>query len=159
MSGDSAIIGRNPYGKVPKGESASAKKARQAKYYSYQRKHVLEAAQEGDSRARTEVSRIYGKLHKKVPSYIDPEKANKAALASVPFLAFPEGRAVKAAEGLGSRALAKVESSVGRNVGRHVPEGRRIVSASVRDTAPARKALNPARKMLTGAKTTAKKVS
>jgi hypothetical protein len=89
------------------------KKARQKAYYTKQRLDAEERADEGDSRARDTVSKIYGKLGRKPRSYTDTDVVDKIGLANV---AGPDALVADAGIGLGKFALGKIAGKLGSKV-------------------------------------------
>ncbi len=63
--------------------NAAQRADRQKKFYTKQRQDAEERADEGDSRARDTVSKIYSKLGKKPREYTDTEAVDKTALGAV----------------------------------------------------------------------------
>lgn len=147
----------NPYGKAAKNETAAQKKARQKKFYTFQREHAEET---GDQKT---VDKIYGKLGKKSRN-VDADSVNKKALAYGPALAaggaLGIGRALAgraAAGAMAKNALSSGQKALGpglRTATRVAPKAsmRKIQGAVPRLTGGAQKALPAARGAAPGVK-------
>jgi hypothetical protein len=155
MAADDA---KNPYGKAPKGESASDKSARQAKYYTAQRKT---AEAKGDSATK---SKIYSKLsddqvrnvgYKEFMGKKNPELASEAhkradkakgagLTEAASVVAGGSGLARLLGRGAAGSALATGASQLAKRAGSEVEKDVKGGAAS------ASRALSGARKAITG---------
>jgi hypothetical protein len=151
---------KNPYGKAPKGESASDKSARQAKYYTAQRKT---AEAKGDSATK---SKIYSKLsddqvrnvgYKEFMGKKNPElaaeahkRADKAKGAGLTEAASVVAGGSGLARLLG-RGAARAGSALATGASKLASKAGSAIEKDVRGvSAGASRALSGARKAITG---------